>query len=223
MPEVAKSTPSSVPQLRRLRVPEHADVAEVGERVAEGRELPVEHRDDPRLGRVEHHVLGPVVAVRDGGGLVGRHALRQLGDQALHRLDVAGLGAAVLLGPAVDLAGEVVAGAAVVAKPDRRVVDLVQAGERRVQLVVDGGALGRLEARQPRVAEDAAGQVVHHVEGRADHALVEAERAHVRDRKAGRPQRLHHPVLAVDLVGARQELAGRLLAQHAAAGRRRTP
>ena len=48
-------------------------------------------------------------------------------------------------------------------------------------------------------------------------ALVEAERAHHRNREAGRPQRLHHPVLAVDLVGAGQQLAGRLLAQHVAA------
>ena len=123
MPDVAEIDAGQRAPALRNRMPEQPAIADVGQRIAEGRQLPVEHGDDARLGRVEHDVLEPVVAVGDGGGLVRRHPLRQDGDQLLHRLDRLGLGAAVLLGPAVDLAGEIVAGPAVVAKPDRGVVD----------------------------------------------------------------------------------------------------
>ena len=211
---MAKSTPVQRAPAHRLGMPEHGVIADVGQRMAEGRQLPVEHRDDARLGGVEHDVLEPVVAMRDGRGVFGGHAAGSSSIRRLHRRDLRGLGAAVLFGPAVDLAGEVVARPAVVGEPDRRVVDPVQPRQHRVQLVVDRRPLGRLDSGQPRVAENAAGEEIHHVEGGADHALVEAQGAHLRHREAAVAQRLHHPVFAVDLVGAGEQLSGRLLAQH---------
>src|SRR5450755_358822 len=47
----------------RRDVPRHAVVAEVGQRMAERRELPVEHGDDSRLLRIEDEVVEAVVAV----------------------------------------------------------------------------------------------------------------------------------------------------------------
>jgi hypothetical protein len=92
----------------------------------------------------------------------------------------------------------------------------VQLGQDSVQLVIDRGALGGRQARQAGVAEDAALQEVHHIEGRADDGLIQAERPHDRHGKFGVAQRLHHPVFAVDLVSAGQKLPRRLLAQHIA-------
>ena len=190
--------------------------------MAQRRQLPVEHGDDARLGGVEHHVLQPVVAVGDGHVVAARsrrqfgQARRQLGHQPLHRRNGFRLRATVLLDPAVDLAAEVVAGLAIVGQADGGHVDLVQPRQRGVQVVVDGGALGRRHAGQAGVAEDAAFQEVHHVERRADDAVVLAQRPHRRHRKADAAQRLHHAELAVDLVRAGQQRAGRLLAQHPA-------
>jgi hypothetical protein len=56
--------------------------------------------------------------------------------------------------------------------------------------------------------------VAHHEERRAEHRVVLAQRDRLGDRHPGLAQRAHHAVLAVDLVRGRQELAGRLLAQH---------
>ena len=111
--------------------------------MAQRGQLPVEHRQDARLGRMEDHIVQAVVAVHDAGLVLRRDVLRQPFDQLLHRLDLLGLRGAVLLGPAADLALQIVARLAVVAQADRVVVDLVQRGDHAVHLVVDGGALAR--------------------------------------------------------------------------------
>jgi hypothetical protein len=72
MPRLHIQAPNAAKGPRR-DVPGHAVVAEVGQRVAQRRQLPVEHRDDPRLGRMEHQVVEPVVAMHDGcTGLIAR-------------------------------------------------------------------------------------------------------------------------------------------------------
>ena len=70
MPSAARSAPAR--PLRRREVPAHAVVGEVRQRVAERRQLPVEHREDARLGGVEDHVVEPVVAVHDARLALGR-------------------------------------------------------------------------------------------------------------------------------------------------------
>jgi hypothetical protein len=124
--------------------PVHQEVAEVGQRVAQGRQLPVQHRHHPGLGGVQDHVVQAIVAMDDRGHVVGRTGGRQEGDQPVHVLDRTGLGGLVLLGPAVDLAGEVVARLAVVGQADGGVVDIVQGRQGGDLGLVDRPALGRL-------------------------------------------------------------------------------
>jgi hypothetical protein len=53
--------------------------------MAQGRQFPVEHGQDARLGRVENHVVEPEVAMHDGRVFAGRNVVRQPGDQLVHR------------------------------------------------------------------------------------------------------------------------------------------
>ena len=75
---------------------------------------------------MEDQVVEAVVAVHDRRLVARRDGAGQPRDQPVHRLDLLGLGRAVLLRPAVDLAREVVAGLAEVVEADRLVVDAVQ-------------------------------------------------------------------------------------------------
>jgi hypothetical protein len=199
--------------------PVHQEIAEVGQRIAQGRQLPVQHRHHARLGGVQDHVVQAIVAMDDRGDVVGRAAGRQELDQPVHVLDRAGLGRLVLLGPAVDLAGEVVAGLAVVGQADGGVVDIVQGGQGGDLGLVDRPALGRLVVGQGPVPQDPAFDIVHHVEDRADHVLVHAQRVGLGDGEAGLVQARDHLELAVDGVGAGQQLARRLAAQDVLLGR----
>ena len=69
---------------------------------------------------MEDHVVEAVVAVHQRGLIRGGDVGGQPDEEILHRLDGLGLGGAVLLAPAPDLAREVVAGLAVVRKARRR-------------------------------------------------------------------------------------------------------
>ena len=66
-----------------------------------------------------------------------RNVLRQPGDEVVHRLHRLGLRGLVLLGPARDLALDVVAGLAEVLQADGAVIDGVQLRDDAVQLVPD--------------------------------------------------------------------------------------
>ena len=116
-------------------------ISKVGERVAERGQLPVEHREYLWIGRMEHDVIHAVVAVDDGGFIALRNVFRQPLDQVFHRLDALGFGRAVLLGPAIDLAFDIVAGLAVVGKAYRRIVHRMQQGDYPIELVEVGAAL----------------------------------------------------------------------------------
>ncbi len=115
----------------RRDVPAHQVVREVGERMADRRQLPVEDREDARLGRMEDQVVEPVVAVDDRACAPSSAGMccRQPVDQPVHRVDVLGLRRLVLLAPAADLAREIVARLAEVLEPDRAIVD--RCGARR--------------------------------------------------------------------------------------------
>ncbi len=143
-----------------------------------------------------------------------RHRPRQPFDQLVHLRDHVGLGGAILLGPAIDLAGEIVARLAEVAEADllrivavqlRQHLDLV--GEHRAPLV-------RRQVRQGRIPEHPALLHRHDVEGRPDHGVVHAQRVGARDREALLVKRGDDAVLAVHRMRRRQQLAERLAAQH---------
>ena len=214
--------PGDAAELLRRDVPAHAVVGEVGERMAERRELPVEYREDPRLGRMEHQVVEAIVAVDDHRLVAGRDRARQPFDQAVHLRDRVGRRRPVLLRPAIDLALEVVSRLAEALQPDRLVVDAVQRRDHAVHLVVDGGALARRHPRQRLLPEHAARDELHDVEREPDQPLVLAETVRARHGHAGAAERGDHAVLAVDGVRGGQELRGRrrLRAHHVAHLRR---
>ncbi len=203
--------PRDAAELPRCDVPAHAVVAEVGQRMAQRGQLPVEDGQHARLARVEDQVVEPVVAVHDAGDLfrLVRHVLRQPVDQAVHGRDRLGLRQFVLLAPALDLAREVVARLAVVGQADGGVVHAVQRGDHAVHFVVDRRALGAGHAGQGLVPQHAALHELHDVEGAADHGLVLAQRTHPGDRHVRPGERIHHAVLALDGVRRRQQLGFR--------------
>ena len=188
--------------------------------MAQRRKLPIEHRDDVRGIHLEHDIADAVVAMRDRRLVLGRHACLEPGDEPVHGFDLAGLRGLVLLGPALELARGVAFGAAIIAEPKRAEVHLVQGRQRLGEGMVGGLALHVIEIGQLRLHEDAAGYEIHQVERRADDGGVLAEEPHRDDGDGTALERRLHPVFAVDGVGAREQLARRLLAQHIFAARR---
>ena len=152
-----------------------------------------------RLGGVEHHIVQPVVAVHQAyHAIVFGHVLHQPGDEALHGLDTLGLGGAILLGPPVCLAGEVVSRATVVTQADRVHVHTVQCRHGLVHGVVDGGALGVILCLgYQRIPQDAAFHVLHDVEHGSDNALVLAQQVGARHGYVGVLQGGDYPVFPV--------------------------
>ena len=95
----------------------------------------------------------------------------------------------------------------------------MQARQTLVHRVIDRAPIFARKLGQRRVPEDAAVDERHEIEGRADHALVLAEREHAGGWIAHAFERLQHAELALDHVGHFQELARRLAAQHVTAAR----
>ncbi len=151
-PEAGHIESTNSPERARRDVPGHAVVAEVGQRVTQGGEFPVQHRQHPRLGGVEHQVVEPVVAVNDADQrLIARlcgDVRRQPFHELIHLGDGLGDGGHVLLAPAADLPLEIVAGFAVSGQPPFGKLDRVQRSNDAVHLVVDRAALARDHARQ---------------------------------------------------------------------------
>ena len=150
----------------------------------------------------------------DGGPLLIRRGAGQPFDQLVHLGDVAGLGRLVLLGPAADLALEVIARLAVIAKADRLVIHAMQRGQRHVHGIIDRAALLRGEIGQVRVPEDPPLDKIHDVEPAADDLVIGAQRPHHRHRNVGIGQRRHDAEFPVHRMGRFQQLARRLSPQH---------
>ena len=125
-----------------------------------------------------------------------------------------------MLRPAADLALEIIARLAVIAEPGRLRVDLVQLSDGRVHRVEIKGPVGVAHLRKIGLPEDPALDHRHHVEGGADHLLVHAQAVGAGDRETQGAERADHPIFAVDGMGARQQLAGRLPPEHVFARRR---
>ena len=70
---------------------------------------------------------------------------------------------------------EIIARLAIVAEPERRKVDQMQAGESFIGGIIDRGPLRTVEAWHARVPEAASRDVAHHVEDAADDILILAE------------------------------------------------
>ena len=205
----------AAPVLRRA--PQHAEVGELGQRIAQGGDLPVDDAQHPGLAGMEDHVVEPVVAMHQHRLVIGRQMGGQPVEQTVHRLDLLGLRRLVLLAPARDLARHVAAGTAEIRQAERGVVDGMQAGQGLELGAIDRAPAFLGDLRQQRVPQHAAVAIFHDVEGGADHAVVLAQRVGPGRRHVGLVERRDHPELAVDGMGRRQQLAGRLATQDVAA------
>src|SRR5262249_41350864 len=204
-------------ELARRDVPAHAVIRKIGERVAQGRKLPVEHREDPRLARGIDRVVEAKVAVDDGRAGLRRDVLRQPGNEVVHRLHRLGLRSLVLLAPACDLAVDVVSRLAERLQSYLFEANGMKTSNDAVELVPDCAALGFRHPRKRLVPQHAAVDEIHDVERRADDRLVLAQDVRPRHREPGRMQRLDDAELAVHRVRRGQKLARRLSPQHEAA------
>ena len=196
--------------------PVHEEEAEIGQRVAERADLPVEDGDD--VARVvEDRVVEPVVTVHDGHALL----LGDLGRQLLPRpVDDGRAGATVegglleLAVPPLELPGDVALTSGEVTEADGVDVDGVQAGQRVDQGVARPGPdpLGH-GRRRPLVPEDVALHERHHIERGAVDIRVGAQAERPGDGHVGGLQRADHGVLAGHVVGRGQHVADRRSAQ----------
>ena len=192
-----------------------AAVGQVGERVADGGQFPVKHRHHVGGAVIHQQVTEAEVAVGDGGAVVLGNIVRQPRHQVVHGRHFIGLGGFVLGAPALHLALHVALGLAEIAQAGGLIVDAVQLGQGVDLVVVKVGALVLGQGFQLRLGEHPAGHEIHHVEAGADHVIVFAQQVHGRHRHlAVFAERLHDAVFPVHLVGGRQHLARRLLAQH---------
>jgi hypothetical protein len=194
----------------------HGIVGEVRARVAEGRQLPVQHRQHARLGRVEDQIVDAKVAMDDAGDVViGGDIGHQPGDQAVHVRIAPGLGILeILLGPAVDLALEIITRTAIVAKTYGLVVDHMELRHCGVHRIEDGRALGARDAGCGRVPEDSAFDHLHDVEPGTDHAVIDTQSLNPGNGKICLCQAHQHPGLPLDRMGALEQLTRWLAAQN---------
>ena len=139
-------------------------------------------------------------------------------DEVVHRGLRLEIGGAVLPGPAFDLAGYVVGGAAVIGQADGGGVDGVEMGEGSGHVREGRAAMVRTDTGHGAVGVDAAGSVIHDEEGGADDGGVVAEEAHAGNRDVGWAEGLHDAIFALDGVGGGEKGATRLLAQDVGGG-----
>ena len=194
--------------------PLHQEIGEVGHGIAERRQFPVQHRLHARFRRMENHVVETVVAVDDRGAHLRRHGFRQPLGELLEFRNVLGFRGAVLLGPAIDLAREIIAGLAEITQPDFLGIEHVEFCQRLDLAGEDLAAGIRRLARQRRIPEHPPLFHRHDVEGGADHGIVGAQRVGPGDRKALLAEGCDNAELAIDRMRRRQQLAERFSAHH---------
>ena len=179
--------------------------AEVHERVADGRELPVEDADDARgVRRVQDEVVEAEVVVDQHVRPVGRLVRVEPGHRRLEVADVGRAGPAVAAGPALDLAPDVALAAVEPGEPRRLEVDVVQRDQRVDRVAAQGLHAGAVEAELGRqvAAQDRALDALHDVELGAEHVLVAAVRHHLGHEGEHRRERGLEVVLAAHVVRA---------------------
>src|SRR5262249_5530948 len=118
--------PRDAAELARRDVPAHAVVGEISARIAQCRELPIEHGKKLRLAWIKDRRLGAGVATYSCRARLRRNVLRQPGDQIVHRSYLLGLRCLVLARPTRDLTLNVVSRFSESLKPNDAEIDGVQ-------------------------------------------------------------------------------------------------
>ena len=190
--------------------PVHAEVSDVGERVPEGAELPVEHGVDAPGDGVGQAVPEAKVAVGDDRVALGGDASGEPVGDLVDRRELPGLGVGPLSPPAAQLALDVAIALGEIAQPDLVDVHVVQVGERVDEDFARPPPRRRLQwLRLRRAVEHHAVDEAHHVERHAVDGLVGAQRERGRDGNGSRPEGGDDAELAPDVVGGRQHVAER--------------
>ena len=83
--------PRNAAEVTGRHMPAQTVVGKIGKRISERGELPVEHGEYLRLGRMEDHIVEPEIAVDDTVGGLRRDIPRQPLDEIVHGLDALGL------------------------------------------------------------------------------------------------------------------------------------
>ena len=188
-------------------------VAEIGERVAQGAKLPVQKRRHPSVAK--HHVADAIVAVNDGRAHLLRHVLVQQPGALLHFGDFVGLGGLPLPRPALQLALQIRFLARQVAKADVVGIDKMQRRQNVDNVFTGAVPLGRWNGGGSfGVVRHDALHELHDVERLAVDVLVFAQAVGPRHRHAGAGQRGDDAMLAAHVVGALQNVAERRPPQH---------
>jgi hypothetical protein len=130
-------------------------IHEVGIRIAERREFPVEDRHHLEPVTTHDQVIEAVIAVHERRAGGWGHVVRKPGDQPIHLRDRLGLAQPILLRPALHLPGDVALGSPEIRKPDGGRIEGVQPGDGRVHGVVDGARSSALRAGHRRIPEHA--------------------------------------------------------------------
>ena len=195
------------------------EVADVGERVADRGQLPVEDRDQPRRrAGGEHHVAEPVVAVHDRRRRRTRACARRATPTSVveHR-QLARL--VVLPQPAeapqlaVEVAGRLAVAVAARTPPSRRRGS--RPARRRAPRRSRRRSSSVSSARRQRAGDDVAGDALHDVERRADHATRRRTPASTRGvRTAASATARQQPRLAQHVVRGGRQRRARRAAQH---------
>ena len=200
-------------------------IDEVGDRIAERRQFPVEHRAHlaPRRGRRSYcrsESRHGRPARRRGRAANACRASRPARPSAATR--PASVSARYCFDQRATWRSTKAVGLAIIGKADGVGIDAVERGDGGVHRVEVGGAVRR-GVRPGKSASQKIRPSTRSMtkKGGADDALVLAQAVDARDREAGAPERAHHPRFAFDRVGAGEQLARRLAAQHEGAARRR--
>ena len=193
-------------------VPGQYTESEIGQRIADGGQFPIQHRGQARFGGMDDHIAQFEIAMDDGGSPVRRHTPRQFADQCFHIRDGFGFGRAILLDKAAKLAGDIVPLRRETGETDRGIVHLMQGSQCFAERIVDGTAVFVRQAGQCGIEDDAARHKIHHIKGGADDGIILAKEMHTGNGNRRIAQCLHDAEFTIHLMGAGQQRAGRFLA-----------
>src|SRR3546814_19770160 len=99
--------------------PFHCERSEIGGRVSDSRQLPVENRLDPGFLHSIDEIVDPVVTMDDRGARLFRNSAGQPFDQLFNLRDIVGLRGPILLRPEIDLPREKLTGSPEVPQAER--------------------------------------------------------------------------------------------------------
>ena len=182
-------------------------IGEIGERMPERCQFPIEHGDDPRLGWVENEIVAAEVAMDDCHPLrILRPGSFEPRNQTVHvRVTPRRRIGQILLGKPLDLAFDIARRAAEPAEPDARGVQRVEIRDRRIHSPEIFGPFTGFDVGKGGVPEYPPFDQFHQVEHRTDDIGIDAgavDPGHGHTCSAERG--LHHS-FAVDGVGPLQK------------------